>query len=223
MVASHEDEGKNNMNKARRTALAKALPLITQAQALLEEARAAVESVRDDEQEVYDNLSEGQQGGDMGDAMQTAISDMDEAIDGIASLKLKEIAEAISRTADAEDDVSPAMMTEEEAEERRMARLPDWAKERIARAEQQAKDADARLVDVFAKPTEDPEEIVIDDYNSPVRGRVVPSNQVAFPALGIRVRYDKQRKALEVQAMSIGTLNILPQASNTICLKVDRF
>lgn len=211
------------MNKARRTALAKALPLIEQAQALLAQAKTIAESVRDDEQEVYDNLSEGQQAGDMGEAMQAAVSDMDEGIDALAGLDLKGPAEALGRAADAADDVAPPAMDEEEAETRRMGRLPEWARQRIAGAERRAEEADARLVDVFAEPTDDPEEIVIDDYNSPVRGRVVPSTQVAFPALGIRVRYDRHRKALEVQAVSIGTLCLLPQASNTICLKVDRF
>lgn len=214
------------MNKQRRAALAKALPLIEQAQALLTQAAEIAQGVRDDEQEVYDNLSEGQQTGETGDAMQTAISSMEEAIDGIACLELKAIADAVSEAADMGAEVKAATLTEADAEKRRMARLPDWAKRRIAEAERLTAEADARLASSFGDPDPgDVTEIVIDDYLSPHRGRSLPCRQVMFPGLGVRVMVNKRgdKPMLEIQAVSIGMLNILPQASNTILIGTQRF
>ena len=212
------------MNKARRNALAKALPLIAQAQALLAEAKGVVEGVRDDEQEVYDGMSEGQQGGDMGDAMQTAISDMEEAIDGIGSISLKDIVDGIERAADRSgEEIAPASLTEAEAEARRQARLPDWAKRRIAAAEARAEAADARMADVFAERDEkDAKQAVIDDYGSPVRGRVIPSEQIAFPGLGIRVYADRHGRGLAIDGTDMGVVNIVPQSGNSVILRIDR-
>lgn len=214
------------MNKQRRAALAKALPLIEQAQALLAQAAEIAQGVRDDEQEVYDNMSEGQQNGEAGDAMQTAISSMEEAVDGIAGLDLKSIADAISEAADMGAEVKAPTLSEADAEKRRMARLPEWAKRRIAEAERLTAEADARLASSFGEPDpEDPTEMVLDDYMSPHRGRSLPCRQVMFPALGIRVMVNKRgdKPMLEIQAVSIGMLNILPQASNTILISTQRF
>jgi len=214
------------MNKQRRAALAKALPLIEQAQALLAQASAIAEGVRDDEQEVYDNMSEGAQNGDAGETMQAAIGDMDEAIDGIAALDLKDIAIAVSRVADVEEETAPPKLSGKEAEARRMARLPAWVKSRIAGAEKAAREADARLADVFKDRNEDdPTEAVLDDYLSPIRGKVLPTKQVLFPGMNIRVAVNMRgdNPVLEIQAVNIGMINILPQASNTVHLKVERF
>lgn len=212
------------MNKARRTALAKALPLIAQAQALLAEAKSTVEAVRDDEQDVYENLSEGQQGSDMGDAMQTAISDMEEAIDGLSGISFRDVVSGIERAADeAGDEMPPADLSPDEFDARRMARLPEWAKKRIADAELKASDADARLADVFAERDEsDSRQAVIDDYASPVCGRVIPSEQIAFPAQKLRVQADRHGRGLLIDGIDMGVLCILPQAGNSILVRVDR-
>lgn len=212
------------MNKARRTALAKALPLIAQAQAILLEAKAVIESVRDDEQEVYDNMSEGAQAGDNGETMQAAITDMEEAIDGISSIELKDVADAIERVADVTGaEVVPAKLTQAETEARRMERLPEWAKQRIAAAERKAAEADARLADVFPEVEEgNKRQITIDDYMSPVRGRVVPSDQVAFPGHGIRVSADRHGRGVSIDGLEMGSLSVLPQAGNSVIIRVVR-
>lgn len=211
------------MNKARRNALAKALPLIVQVQALIKEARDAVECVRDDEKEVYDNLSEGQQNGDMGDAMQRALDDMDEALDGFDGIDLKTIVEALEKVCDDSVDVDGAVLGKAEAEERRMARLPHWVKERIAHAEKRADDADARLGDVFPEWDEKKvKAITIDDYSSPVRGRVIPSDQVAFPAHKLRVSANRHGGGIDVDGLDMGTICILPRASNGVTIRLSR-
>lgn len=210
------------MNKQRRIALAKALPLVTQAQALMAQAKAIVESVRNDEQEVYDNLSEGQQGGDMGDAMQTAITDMDEAIDGIAGLDFKGVADGIGRAADElGDEIADATLSDEQIEIRRMDRLPEWAKRRLAETKARADAADARMADVFAvRDEKNPAQIVIDEFQSPVQGRVVPSDQVAFPGHGIRVYADRHGRGVMIDGTEMGTLAIMPQASNSVIIRI---
>lgn len=211
------------MNKQRRTALAKALPLIEQAQKLLADAAAIVESVRDDERDVYEGMSEGQQSGDLGDAMQTAISDMEEAIDGIGGIDLQSLAQAVGRACDEEEGLAPPTLTERELDERRTARLPAWAKRRIAAAEEKASAAAAQLADVFTEADpEDRTQIVIDDYDSPVRGRVVPSDQVAFPGHKIRVQAERRGRGVMIDGTDMGVLSIIPQASNSVLIRLER-
>ena len=65
------------MNDSRRKRLEKASQLISQAVAALEE-------VRDEEQEAFDNLSENLQGGEKGEAMELAVSTIEDALSSLS-------------------------------------------------------------------------------------------------------------------------------------------
>ena len=74
------------MNNARRKEIAAAIKLtneafrlFTDAKAAAGAAREAVEAIRDDEQEYFDNMPEGLQGGDKGQVAEAAISQLEEA------------------------------------------------------------------------------------------------------------------------------------------------
>ena len=62
------------MNNQRRKALARALPLLEQMQVLLKDIGTIIDDVKAEEGEAYDNLSEGAQNGDTGEAIQEALS-----------------------------------------------------------------------------------------------------------------------------------------------------
>jgi len=62
------------MNDSRRKKLAEAL-------AKMQDAKVIIEEVRDEEQESFDNLSEGLQQGDKGQKMEEIVSQLDEAIE----------------------------------------------------------------------------------------------------------------------------------------------
>ena len=64
------------MNKARRTELSKLL-------STLEGVQNELETLRDEEQEYYDNMPESLQSGDKGNAAETAISELDDAISNV--------------------------------------------------------------------------------------------------------------------------------------------
>lgn len=71
------------MNKQRRKEIEEALTKI-------QDGRDAIESLKDEEQDYFDNMPESLQGGEKGDAAQSAIdalesalSSLDEAIDSI--------------------------------------------------------------------------------------------------------------------------------------------
>jgi predicted nucleic acid-binding Zn-ribbon protein len=83
------------MNQARRRQLS---AIARKLQSLKEQAGALateLESVRDDEQEAYDNLPESVQDGDRGDAMQDAITNIEEAISAAESGDLPAAVEAL--------------------------------------------------------------------------------------------------------------------------------
>lgn len=64
------------MNKERRKTLDKAI-------ALLEEAKSLLEEVAREEQDAFDNMLEGLQQGDKGQAMEGAISELESAFEGV--------------------------------------------------------------------------------------------------------------------------------------------
>jgi len=65
------------MNKDRRKRLTEALALLDKAETLLNEADQIVTEVRDEEQEAFDNLSEGLQQSERGQLMEEAISSLE--------------------------------------------------------------------------------------------------------------------------------------------------
>ena len=66
------------MNKTRRTAIEKIRDKLMD---LLEE----IEQVKDQEQEAFDNMPEGLQSSERGEAMESAISSLEEAYDSVDS------------------------------------------------------------------------------------------------------------------------------------------
>lgn len=70
------------MNKARRKRLAELVEL-------LEDIKAELGYVRDDEQEAFDNPPESIQMSERGEAMETAISTMDDQVDAIDTIILE--------------------------------------------------------------------------------------------------------------------------------------
>lgn len=62
------------MNKARRNAIEKVIAILT-------DQKEELEALRDEEQEAYDNLPEGIQYSERGEAMEENINDMDTSVD----------------------------------------------------------------------------------------------------------------------------------------------
>lgn len=59
--------------------------LLAEYMGALEEIQQNIVSLRDEEQDKYDNMPEAFQSGEKGDKLETAISEMDEAVDSIAT------------------------------------------------------------------------------------------------------------------------------------------
>jgi len=78
------------MNKERRKALAE---IVAELQALpdLSEIKDRLETLKDEEQEAFDNMSEGLQQSDRGQQMEAAVSAMEEAIELIDAFNIEEI------------------------------------------------------------------------------------------------------------------------------------
>ena len=69
------------MNNLRRKELRKAMELLS-------EARGLIESVMDEEQDAFDNLPEGLQCSDRGEAMEEMISTMEDVISSLEEAKI---------------------------------------------------------------------------------------------------------------------------------------
>lgn len=71
------------MNKERRKALSTLAEEVRQLIGYAEDLISQIETIRDEEQEYYDNMPEGIQSGEKGDAAQAAIDTMDEVISAL--------------------------------------------------------------------------------------------------------------------------------------------
>lgn len=72
------------MNKARRKEIARAI-------ALIEEAAGILETVKDEEQESFDNMPEGLQCSERGEAMEGYISTIEYFMDNLDTSELQDI------------------------------------------------------------------------------------------------------------------------------------
>lgn len=208
------------MNKARRKQLDAALQTLAEAAAKMAEARAAIAVVRDDEQEVFDNMSEGAQQGENGEAVQACVTAMEEALDDLDAVNLAEIATKLA-ACEVESDLPAATLSEAQAETRRQARLPDWAKTRIGRLETELAQTQDAARNMFAEADPDKKQFIIDDYDSPTRGRALPAQRIVVPSVGLRIEISRRGKLLEITKDGFGLLKVLPQAANSIMVGVE--
>lgn len=74
------------MNKERRKQLKEAVTLLTDAQEKIQEASSIVETCKDEEEESYDNLPEGVQDSERGEAMEENASQLDDAMSELESI-----------------------------------------------------------------------------------------------------------------------------------------
>lgn len=88
------------MNKERRKVLSNAIELLETAKSYVEDAYALVETCKDDEEECYDNLPEGIQESERGEALQENVDDLDNIY-----MELESIADTISEQTEAIQDV----------------------------------------------------------------------------------------------------------------------
>lgn len=72
------------MNKLRRKEIARAIEL-------MEQARGILETVRDEEQEAFDNMPEGLQSSERGEAMEGYIFTLEEYMDNLDTCDLQDI------------------------------------------------------------------------------------------------------------------------------------
>jgi len=83
------------MNAQRRKALADLMDRLTPLAATITDIKDALETIRDEEQESFDNMPEGLQQGDRGQAMEEAISTLDSAIDDLENFDIDNIVSSI--------------------------------------------------------------------------------------------------------------------------------
>jgi uncharacterized coiled-coil DUF342 family protein len=77
----------NEMNISRRKALAKLSERFEELTALAAEFREELECLRDEEQEYYDNMPESLQGGEKGEAAQSAVDAMETVLSALEEVE----------------------------------------------------------------------------------------------------------------------------------------
>lgn len=83
------------MNAQRRKALADLMDRLTPLAATITDIKDALESIRDEEQDSFDNMPEGLQQSDRGQASEEAISTLDSAIDDLENFDIDNIVSSI--------------------------------------------------------------------------------------------------------------------------------
>jgi len=88
------------MNKARRKQLDNASALVQEAKGKLDDAKGLIEDALCEEEESFDNLPEGLQQSERGEAMEAAKDNMQEAIDELDNLDFEGITSSIDTAAE---------------------------------------------------------------------------------------------------------------------------
>jgi hypothetical protein len=111
-----------------------------------------------------------------------------------------------------------AKVSAEQAEAARWARLPGFAKSRIAQLEAKVKQVQQDAAAPFPDPTGAMDEIVVADYIGDLYGKALPTKRIKFPDFDIvvEVRSGDDRG---VQIMAAQALMILPQSGNLAIVK----
>lgn len=209
------------MNNERRTEIMAVVPILQNALVLINSAKGIIEDAKSDESEAYDAMPEGMRNGDKGEAMQSAINALEEAVDGLDGIDLTGVVNAIQEATDraADIDAPAAKLTDDEREARRMDRLPQWAKDRMERLTADRDATAAKMAAMFSDPVEGSKRPVVGDYSSPINGKEIPAERVEFPQLGITVELDTRREGVTLSIHSnFGMLNIIPMVSNHILI-----
>lgn len=83
------------MNAQRRKALAALIDRIEELGAARDTLRDELETIRDEEQDAFDNMPEGLQQGDKGQAMEEAIGIIEEAITNLENIDVDSIVSSV--------------------------------------------------------------------------------------------------------------------------------
>jgi len=216
------------MNKQRSAKARKALEVIAAARATMEAALDDLRGIRDDLAESLDNMSDGAREGESGQIMAMDHDALEELIDTIDGFDLKTAIDDAAQNLDIEGtDVPEARLDAAEMEERRMKRLPKWAADRIAAAEKTRDIAIEQAEKVFGVPLGEPEEFVIWRQHGPFKGRLIPTEIVEVPELGLKLRVQRvpglEKKTWGLEIMAERNLMIRPQAGNMAFICGERW
>jgi len=202
------------MNKNDRRTMSTALASIGEIQERLQALRSTVAAIRDEDQSRYDDMSDQRRDGDAGEALQSDISMLEEAIEAIDGLDLKDVADKIAHAADADaPEISEATLSAKEIERRRWKRLAPWARTAITDLRSELAKAVARAADMFPETKGARGEIAIHDYGD-LHGRILPTRTVMIPELGIQLSVDKHGRGLVIRGER--SIMVMPEASNTV-------
>jgi hypothetical protein len=216
------------MNKQRSAKARKVLEVIAAARATMEAALDDLRGIRDDLAESLDNMSDGAREGESGQIMAMDHDALEELIDTIDGFDLKTAIDDAAQNLDIEGtDVPEARLDAAEMEERRMRRLPKWAADRIAAAEKTRDTAIEQAEKVFGVPLGEPEEFVIWRQHGPFKGRLIPTEIVEVPELGLKLRVQRvpglEKKTWGLEIMAERNLMIRPQAGNMAFICGERW
>ena len=207
------------MNKQRSAKVAKALKAVAAAQAAMTNAMEDIREIRDDLSESLDNMSDGARQGENGQIMEMDLSTLEELLDGIDGFDIKALIEEAGQNLDIEaPDAKEARLTSEQLAERREKRLPQWARTRIENAEKARDSAIEAAEKAFGEPKGEPEEFVVWRQHGPFKGKLIPTEIIEVPVLGIKLRVQPipgmDEKTWGLEVMAGRELMIKPIASN---------
>lgn len=185
----------------------------------MESALDDLRFIRDELGESLDNMSDGAREGENGQIMAMDHDALEELIDAIDGFDLKNVIEDASQNLDIKDpDVPEAKLTPAELEEKRMKRLPKWAADRIASAEKARDSAIKEAEKAFGEPQGEPEEFVVWRQHGPFKGKLIPTEIIEVPILGVKLRVQPipgmDEKTWGLEVMAGRELMIKPIASN---------
>ena len=213
------------MNKKRAATAEKALRTIAEALQTMLDAAEELQGIHDELEDQFSAMSEKAQEGDRGQELSDEISNLSEIIEAIAAIDVaREIGDA-ARNLDLEaPDFPAAKIDAKTLADKRMARLPQWARIMLDQAIARQKEAEKTVLSAFGEPSGKPEEFTLWKHASGnLGGKVIPGRIIEVPSIGLRLEVARMGRDFETREERWGLsihagrdLAIHPSASNVV-------
>jgi len=211
------------VNEDRRREIAALAPDLSQLADQVLRISGLVEQIRDDEQEYLNAMPEGLKSSDRGTAAESAIAALDQVLSDLQSIDTAGVLSSLEEASDRFIDARTLQRSVTKFKPN-FDVLPKFAKDHIARLEQQLEESKQAAGRAFGEPTGAIGEIVVSDYIGDLQGRVIPAQRITWPKFEIQAYAEEGYDGVVIRSEGFSAgLSVLPRSGNEIIVRSEQW
>jgi hypothetical protein len=211
------------MNNDRRAEIQSIGPELTMLTELVSRIRDQIEGVRDEEQEYLDGMPDGLKGSDRGIASESAIAALDQALSKFDNMDTSSVVSLLEEAAERTVDAHTLECKKARAEPN-FDVLPKFAKDRISKLEAELKRVKRDAAAAFGEPTGAANEMLAADYQSELKGKVLPCERVCWPMYNIEAYVEEGLNGVTIRSNGFaGGVVVEPRSGNEVIVRTQNW